>query len=68
LTQTDIFADEKLLGSFGRSRTLVGLKAVKATPTARAVTLASGKYTREMALVHKAAKLGNIGELAAWVL
>ena len=44
------------------------LHAVKATPTARAVTLAPGKYTRKMALVYKATKLSNVGELAAWVL
>ena len=44
------------------------LQAVKAAPPTRGVTLAPGKYAREMALVNKAAKQGNIGEFAAWVL
>jgi hypothetical protein len=40
---------------------------MKAAPPTRAVTLAPGKYAREMALVDEAAKQGNLGEFAAWV-
>src|SRR5271154_2273674 len=40
---------------------------MKAAPPTRGVTLPSGKYAREMALINEAAKQGNLGELAAWV-
>jgi hypothetical protein len=59
---------ENIDGRSRRSRELIRLQAVKAAPPTRAVTLAPGKYAREMALVNEAAKQGNIGELAAWVL
>ena len=38
---------------------------MKATPPSRAVTLAPGENPRELALVNKAAELGNINELPA---
>jgi hypothetical protein len=41
---------------------------VKAPPPTWAVTLAPGKYAREMALVNEAAKQGNLGKFAAWVI
>jgi hypothetical protein len=40
---------------------------MKAAPPTRAVTLAPGKYAREMALVNEAAKQGNLGKFAAWI-
>jgi hypothetical protein len=45
-----------------------GLEAIEAAPPSRAVTLALGKNAREVALVHKAAELGNFGELQPRVL
>jgi hypothetical protein len=47
---------------------IIGLTAVEAAPPSRTVTLAPGKNTREVALVNKAAELGNIRKLLAWVL
>jgi hypothetical protein len=46
----------------------VRLTAMEAAPPSRTVTLAPGKNTREVALVDKAAELGNISELPAWIL
>ena len=68
IREADIFTDAKLMAVLTRRRTPIRLLSVYAAPTARAVALAPGKYACEMALVYKPAKLGNIGEFAAWVL
>jgi hypothetical protein len=49
-------------------KNFIGLTAVEAAPPSRTVTLAPGKNPREVALVNKAAELGNIRKLLAWVL
>jgi hypothetical protein len=49
-------------------KNFIGLRAIQAAPPSRTVTLAPGKNTREVALVNKAAELGNISKLLAWVL
>jgi|HubBroStandDraft_4_1064222.scaffolds.fasta_scaffold551132_2 hypothetical protein len=47
---------------------LIGLMAIEAAPPSRTVTLAPGKNPREVALVNKAAELGNIGKLPVRIL
>jgi hypothetical protein len=68
LTQSGHYRDKKLMGDPDAAESPFRLQAVKAAPPTRAVTLAPGKYAREMALVNEAAKQGNIGEFAARVL
>src|SRR5580704_7318972 len=46
----------------------VGLTAIEAAPPSWTVTLAPGKDPGEVALVNKAAELGNIGKLPVRVL
>ena len=62
------FQRRRFDGRFQQRKNFIGLTAIEAAPPSRTVTLASGKDTREVALVDKAAELGNIGELPAWVL
>src|ERR1700726_3499199 len=62
------FRDRKSMGDPDAAESPFRLQAVKATPPTRAVTLAPGKYAREMALINEAAKQGNLGKFTAWVL
>jgi hypothetical protein len=68
LTLNGHFRDKKLIGDPDAAESPFRLQAMKAAPSTRTVTLAPGKYAREMALVNEAAKQGNIGEFAARVL
>ena len=61
------FRDKKLMGDPDAAESPFRLQAVKATPPTRAVTLAPGKYAREMTLVNEAAMESNLGEFAARV-
>jgi hypothetical protein len=62
------FQRQKFDGRSQQHKNFIGLTAVEAAPPSRTVTLAPGKDTREVALVNKAAELGNIRKLPAWVL
>ena len=47
------------------AKNFTGLTVVEAAPTSRTVSLAFGENPREVALVDKAAELGDISELPA---
>ena len=51
----------------GRPKNFMSLRAKEAAPPSRTVTLAPRKNPREVALVDKAAELGNVGEFPARV-